>query len=75
MYVPQRPLFGRGPELTLSAVLYPREDGYVDLITVVAPRGEVTPLERCTYARLTLEEACDVWVSQAGVLMVEESPS
>lgn len=75
MYVPQRPLFGRGPELTVTSVLYPREDGYVDLVVTVCPRLSVDVVERSTYARLTLEEATDVWGAQAALLMVEESPS
>lgn len=75
MYTPQRPLFGRGPELTLTSTLYPREDGYVDLIVVVGARLSCDVVERTTYARLTLEEATDVWQAQAELLAVEESPS
>lgn len=69
MYHPQTSLFERGQELTLSAVLYPRPDGYVDLILTVHPRLTVDVVERATYAGLTLEEASDVWLSQASLLV------
>lgn len=68
MFHPQTSLFERGHELTLTAVLYPRPDGYVDLILTVHPRLTVDVVERTTYARLTLEEAADVWTSQASLL-------
>lgn len=75
MYRPQRPLFGDGPNFVLRSHLYPRDDGYVDLITEINPVQSVDTLERTVYARLTLAEAVDVLHAQASLLMVEESPS
>lgn len=75
MYHPDRPLFGDGPNMVMHATLYPRDDGYVDLVIVISPRVGTDILERSTYARLTSEEALDVWYAQLRLLLVAESPS